>query len=96
VPNQLDAKTIRDLRRETGKGGWRVAAIAGISPETLLRWERGQRLQREPCASSVKKLADALSDLLGRQINPADLYEPETPTEPRVTPTTTEPTDAAA
>jgi transcriptional regulator with XRE-family HTH domain len=81
VPNQLDAKTIRDLRRETGMGGWRVAAIAGISPETILRWERGEPMKREPCASSVKKLANALSDLLGRKINPADLYKPETPAE---------------
>ena len=61
------SKRIKELRLEKGLTQTQLAEKAGINQSMIARWERGER---EPFASAVLKLADALECtcvyLLGR------------------------------
>ena len=51
------SKRIKELRLEKGLTQTQLAEKAGINQSMIARWERGER---EPIASAVVKLADAL------------------------------------
>lgn len=50
-------KRIKELRQEKGLTQTQLALKAGINQSMIARWERGER---EPIASAIVKLADAL------------------------------------
>jgi transcriptional regulator with XRE-family HTH domain len=78
---QIDAEKLQRLRRDTGLSIEAFAAEAGVSDQTVRRWEAGMRHQRTPRVTRLKRVTDTLSRLLGRQILPSDLLvRPEDPT----------------
>lgn len=54
----VDRDRLRRLRLERGFTQIELAQEAGVSPDTIVRWERG--LGKNPHASSLRKLARAL------------------------------------
>jgi len=83
---QINAKKLRELRRNTGLSIEAFAAEAGVSDQTVRRWEGGMLHQRTPRVTRLKAITDALSRLLGDQILPSDLLQEPTRTKRRVKP----------
>jgi putative zinc finger/helix-turn-helix YgiT family protein len=68
-PHGLSGPEVRFLRKWMGHSGRDLAAIMGVTPETVSRWETG--------AAPVGATADRLLRLLVAQSEPRDAHAPE-------------------
>ena len=53
----MTAAQLRRLRKQMGLTQVQLAAMVGVSENTLARWERGEMTMREPAARLLRTLA---------------------------------------
>jgi transcriptional regulator with XRE-family HTH domain len=71
---------IYTLRLEAKLTQLQLAVFADVGISTLCAWENARTSdEHRPRISTVLKLARALSDKLGREVDPADLLKPRKP-----------------